>query len=72
MMPLAAFAAFAIVGQILNVLLCLALDEIFSPAVGALTFVLLYMLVFVAAYKLAMLIFDREPAPAQQPRLSHS
>jgi hypothetical protein len=65
-MALAAFAAFAVIGQILNVLLCLLLDEIFSPTVGALAFVVLYMLVFVAAYKLALLFFDREK-PVMQP-----
>ena len=59
-MALAAFAVFAVIGQFLNVLLCLALDQIFSPTVGALAFVALYMVVFAAAYKLALFFFDRE------------
>jgi len=70
-MALVVFAAIAIVGQILNVFLCLALDKMFSPAVGALAFVMLYMVVFAGAWLLTLGIMDRDwrHAPA---RLSHS
>jgi hypothetical protein len=35
-MILAVFVVLAVIGQALNVALCLALDNIFSPAIGAL------------------------------------
>jgi hypothetical protein len=57
-MILVVFAIVAAVGQILNVLLCLALDRIFSPTVGAFAFVLLYMLVFAGAWLLAVRIVE--------------
>ena len=59
-MALVVFAVIAVVGQFLNVMLCLALDKIFSPTVGGLAFVLLYMLVFVGAWLLTLRIVDRE------------
>jgi hypothetical protein len=59
-MALVAFLVFTLIGQILNVFLSLAIDKIYSPAVGVLTFVVLYALVFVVAYKLALFLFDRE------------
>jgi hypothetical protein len=65
-MPFVAFAVFVIVGQVLNVMLCLAIDRMVSPTAGALAFVGLYMLVFVVAWKLALLIFDREPRDARR------
>jgi hypothetical protein len=68
-MALVIFALFSIIGQILNVTLCLALDRIFSPTVGALAFVLLYMLVFAGAWMLTLMVVDRPHAvPATQPR----
>lgn len=71
-MALLAFVVFAIIGQALNVALCLVLDQIFSQTVGALAFVVLYMFVFVAAYRLALFFFDRdaaqEPAAIARPR----
>jgi hypothetical protein len=57
-MILVVFAIVAAVGQTLNVLLCLALDRIFSPTVGAFAFVLLYMLVFAGAWLLAVRIVE--------------
>ena len=70
-MVLVVFAILAVIGQVLNVFLCLALDNIFSPAVGALSFVLLYMLVFAGAWLIAVRIAERwephtEPAQAQR------
>ena len=58
-MVLVVFAVLAIIGQVLNVLLCLALDQIFSPIVGGTAFVFLYMLVFVAAWLLSVRITER-------------
>jgi hypothetical protein len=60
-MALGAFLVFALIGQVLNILVCLAIDKIFSPMTGALTFVGLYILVFVVAWQLALYFFDREP-----------
>jgi hypothetical protein len=59
-MALIVFAVFAVIGQFLNVLFCLALDRIFSPTVGGLAFVLLYMLVFAGAWLLTLKVVDRE------------
>ena len=64
-MVLVVFAAIAVVGQILNVLLCLALDRIFSPMVGALAFVSLYMLVFAAAWLLTLRIMERNQSQTE-------
>lgn len=66
-MVLIVFAILAIVGQMLNVVLCLALDQIFNPTVGALSFVMIYMLVFAGAWLLAVRIVERRQgiAPAQ-------
>jgi hypothetical protein len=66
-MALIVFVTFAAIGQLLNVLLCLALDKIFSPTVGALSFVVLYMLVFAGAWMLTLRVVDRE---AQQDHTS--
>ena len=80
-MVLIVFVIFAAIGQVLNVLLCLALDEIFSPMVGGLAFVALYMLVFVGAWLLTLRVLDREGRTAiatptrqlQEPqRVAHS
>jgi len=57
-MVLIVFAVFAIIGQLINVGLCLAFDQIFSPMVGALAFVLLYMLVFAAAWLMTLRVLD--------------
>lgn len=59
-MALVGFLALVLIGQFLNVMLCLALDKIFSPTVGGLAFVVLYFLVFGFAYHLALLFFDRD------------
>ena len=58
-MVLVVFAILAVIGQVLNVFLCLALDRIFSPAVGGTAFVLGYMLVFAAAWLLSVRIAER-------------
>jgi hypothetical protein len=42
-MILIVFGIVVIIGQALNIALCLALDQIFSPMVGALAFVFLYI-----------------------------
>lgn len=80
-MVLIVFVIFAAIGQVLNVLLCLALDEIFSPMVGGLAFVVLYMFVFVGAWLLTLRVLDREdrtaiatptPQPQAPQRVAHS
>jgi protein-S-isoprenylcysteine O-methyltransferase Ste14 len=58
-MVLVVFAILAVIGQVLNVFVCLALDRIFSPAVGGTVFVLGYMLVFAAAWLLSVWIAER-------------
>ena len=64
-MVLIVFAILAVIGQAINVFVCLALDNIFSPTVGALTFVVMYMLVFAAAWQLAVRIAERwQPSDA--------
>ena len=68
-MALGAFLVFAAIGQVLNVLICLAIDRIFSPMTGALTFVGLYLVVFFLAWRLALYLFDREEGrPVLLPR----
>ena len=67
-MALLVFAGFSIIGQLLNVFLCLAIDRIFSPTIGALSFVLLYMLVFIAAWILTLKVLDR-PGRQHDPQL---
>jgi hypothetical protein len=66
-MVLVVFAIIAIIGQVLNVAVCLALDQIFNPTVGALSFVVLYMLVFAGAWLISVRIAERRQgvAPAQ-------
>ncbi len=58
-MVLVVFAILAVIGQVLNVFVCLELDRIFSPAVGGTVFVLGYMLVFAAAWLLSVWIAER-------------
>jgi len=65
-MVLAIFAVLAVIGQVLNVFLCLALDQIFSPIVGGTAFVFLYMLVFVAAWLLSVRIAERRDGQARE------
>jgi uncharacterized membrane protein required for colicin V production len=70
-MVLVVFAVLAIIGQVLNVFVCLALDRIFSPIFGGTAFVLGYMLVFAAAWLLAVRITERwlgQTAGEQRPR----
>ena len=68
-MALTAFVVFALIGQVLNVLICLAIDRVFSPMTGALTFVGLYLVVFYLAWRLALFLYDREPGrPVLLPR----
>ena len=57
-MILAVFVVLSVIGQALNVALCLALDKIFSPGIGALAFVLLYMGVFAIAWMIALRIVE--------------
>lgn len=70
-MVLVVFAVLAIVGQVLNVILCLALDQIFSPVVGGTAFVAFYMLVFVAAWIVAVWITERWEGQPAQPEGAH-
>jgi len=70
-MVLAVFAVLAIIGQVLNVLLCLALDQIFSPMIGGLAFVFLYMLVFAAAWLIAVRIAERWERQAAERQPAH-
>jgi hypothetical protein len=58
-MVLVVFAITALIGQALNVLLCLALDQIFSPIVGGTAFVFLYILVFAGAWIVSVRIVER-------------
>jgi hypothetical protein len=58
---------FDVIGQVLNVALCLALDQFVSPAFGALAFVFLYIFVFAAAWWLSLRIVEGwhgHPMPA--------
>lgn len=57
-MVLAVFVVLAVIGQALNIALSLALDKIFSPTIGALAFVLLYMVVFAIAWIIALKIVE--------------
>ena len=57
-MILPVFVVLAVIGQALNVALCLAFDKMFSPAIGALAFVLLYMGVFAIAWMIALRIVE--------------
>jgi hypothetical protein len=57
-MILIVFGIVVIIGQALNIALCLALDQIFSPMVGALAFVFLYILVFVGAWMVSLRIVE--------------
>ena len=65
-MVLAIFAVLTVIGQVLNVFLCLALDRIVSPIFGGTAFVFLYMLVFVVAWLLAVRIVERREGPARE------
>lgn len=70
-MVLVVFAVLAVIGQVLNVFLCLALDQIFSPMVGGMAFVLGYMLVFAGAWLLSVFIVERwlgQTAGEQRPQ----
>jgi uncharacterized membrane protein len=69
-MVLAVFAVLAIIGQVLNVFLCLA-HQIFSPMVGGLAFVFLYMLVFAAAWLIAVRIAARWERQAAERQPAH-
>jgi hypothetical protein len=60
-MVLAIFAAIAIVGQFFTVLLGLAVDHLVSPAAGLLTFLVTYYLMFWVAWRITLLLVDREP-----------
>jgi hypothetical protein len=57
-MILIVFGIIAVIGQALNIALCLALDQIFSPMVGALAFVFLYIFVFAGAWALSLRIVE--------------
>ena len=57
-MVLVVFALLAVVGQAVNVFFCMMLDNLISPTVGVLSFVLLYLLVFAGAWLLAVRIVE--------------
>ena len=65
-MILVVFGIAVLVGQALNIALCLALDQIFSPVVGALAFVVLYILVFVGAWILSLRIVEGRQKSRQE------
>jgi hypothetical protein len=67
-MILIVFVVVAVIGQAINVAICLALDEIFSPTVGALAFVLFYMLVFAAAWVISLRIVEAREAAYREAR----
>jgi len=67
-MILIVFVIVALIGQVLNVALCLALDQIFSPTIGALAFVLLYMLVFAASWMISLRIVEGRQKPGSVER----
>src|SRR4051794_36758183 len=72
-MILVVFVVTAVIGQVLNVALCLALDNIFSPTIGALAFVLLYMGVFAISWMIALWIVEgRQRKQAPQSTEPHS
>lgn len=64
-MVLVVFMALAVVGQLMNIVFCLALDHLINPTVSVLTFVPLYMAVFAGAWLLAVRIVERRES---QPR----
>jgi hypothetical protein len=66
-MALAAFLGFTIIGQFLNVMICLMIDSFISPHVGALAFVGIYVLVFWISWKLALYLFDTDKDGAERP-----
>ena len=67
-MVLVLFAVITVVLQVANVFLCLALDEIFSPTVGALTFVILYFTIFGVAWLVSVRVAERWEAQARPQR----
>lgn len=72
-MVLAVFVVIAVIGQALNIALCLALDKIFSPTIGALAFVLLWMGVFAISWIIALKIVEgRQRKQAPQSQIPHS
>ena len=58
-MILIVFSIFVVIGQLLNVAICLAIDQIVSPIAGALAFVAIYMLVFAGAWILTLFLMER-------------
>ena len=58
-MVLVVFGILAVIGQALNIAVCLLLDQFVSPMVGAFVFVFLYMLVFAGAWLLSVRIVER-------------
>jgi uncharacterized membrane protein required for colicin V production len=57
-MVLIVFAVLAAIGQAINVAICLVIDKIFSQTVGALSFVVLYMLVFAGVWYLSVWVVE--------------
>lgn len=53
-----AFAAIAVVGQALNILLALTVERYFSSGASVVTFVALYLIVFWGAWRLALWITE--------------
>jgi hypothetical protein len=70
-MILIVFAVVALVGQVLNVLFCLAVESLISSeTVGGLLFVALYLFVFAGAWKLSVYIVERMQGPAAEPAVA--
>jgi len=59
MLPLACFAALAVVGQTLNVLFGLAIEKYLTNATSILVFFLLFLGVFYVSWRLTQWIVDR-------------
>jgi len=59
MLPLACFAALAVVGQTLNVLFGLAIEKYLTNATSILVFFLLFLGVFYGSWRLTQWIVDR-------------
>jgi hypothetical protein len=59
MLPLACFAALAVVGQTLNVLFGLAIEKYLTNATSILVFFVLFLTVFYVSWKITAWVVDR-------------
>jgi uncharacterized protein HemY len=59
MLPLACFAALAVVGQTLNVLIGLAIEKYLTNATSILVFFVMFLAVFWLSWKITAWIVDR-------------